>query len=76
MKTTEELLFDFTTSSLQVRMLNKEIKKLTDLRDIADSKAQEAFDIYHDRLRQTGKEIDLPDPNRDIEDNLKEKPSK
>lgn len=70
MKTTEELLFEFATSSLQVRRLNKEIKKLSDLRDIADAKAQEAFDIYHDRLRQEGKEIELPNPTDDIDKSL------
>lgn len=71
MKNTEELLYEFTTSSLQVMMLNKEIKKLSDLRDIAFEKAQEAFDLYHDRLRQIGQEIPVPNPAQEIEEKLK-----
>lgn len=70
MKTTEDILFEFTTASLQVRRLNKEIKKLSELRDIADAKAQEAFDLYHHHLHQEGREIEMPNPAQDIDKTL------
>lgn len=72
MKTNEEILIEFTKSCLQVHRLNKEIKKLTDLRDIAYSKSQEAFNLYHDRLRQDGGEIEMPNPAEDIDKTMLE----
>ncbi|MEI7585564.1 hypothetical protein [Runella sp.] len=73
-KTTEQLLFDFTASSLQVMKLSKEIKKLNDLREMAQANAQESFDLYHDRLKQNGEDIEIPDPAQEIEKVLRKKP--
>jgi hypothetical protein len=70
MKTTEEILFEFTKSNLQVHRLNREIEKLIALRDVANANAVEAFNLYHDRIKQEGKEIDLPNLADSVDQSL------
>lgn len=70
MKSTEDILVEFTAATLQVKLLDKEIAKLEALRRIAEGKANEAFDLYHDRLKQSGKEIEMPNITKDIMDSI------
>jgi hypothetical protein len=69
-QTDAEVLYDFTVYSLQSQKLDRKIKQLTKIKEIIDIKAEQAFDVYEDRLKQRGEDIVLPDLKQDVDEAL------
>ncbi|NBB18859.1 hypothetical protein GVN20_05775 [Runella sp. CRIBMP] len=67
MKTKEEILYDFTVACLQSHKLARKIEELQKIKDVIDAKARQSFQVYEDRLKQEGNNIELPELPIDLE---------
>jgi hypothetical protein len=65
-----EVLYDYTVQCLQVSMLEARIKELEEIKNKIAGRRDDNFKIYRDRLKQRGKEIDLPDFTQDVDEAL------